>query len=237
MRRPTALLLLLLLSVCVLGAARRRSTRSDPACPPVTLNLTTTPRSVCQSGVVTLSWQASDPSAIVVIDGFGTQGASGALTLTTTPRVFTGHASIGCGAGPTGSTTVSAGAAPTGALTGPSTVAQNASTVLHVTALDTAQWTISSVLGNPLSPTSGTASGDVVYTASRSGSDTVTARLVSSCGEQALRSLGINVTPSVQPPPPPPSGLRCCDGTFSPSCTSCAHKQGCCSSHGGVCGC
>jgi len=237
MRRTTALLLLLLLSVSLLGA-RRRPTRSDPVCPPVTLNLTTSPRSVCQSGVVTLSWQASDPSAIVTLDGFaGTYRASGALTFATAPRVITGHASVACGAGPAGTTTVAAAGAPTGALTGANTVAQNASTVLHVTAIDTAQWTISSNLGNPLNPTFGTASQDVVYTASSSGSDTVTARLVSSCGEETLRSLGINITPSIQPPPPPVSGLRCCDNTFSPSCTSCAHKQGCCSGHGGVCGC
>jgi len=236
LRRTIVLLLLLLLSVFVLGA-RRRPTRSDPVCPPVTLNLTTTPRSVCQSGVVTLSWQASDPSAFVVLDGFaGTYGASGALTFATAPRVITGHASVACGAGPTGTTTVAAGGAPTGALTGASTIAQNSSTTLHVTAVDTAQWTISSSLGNPLSPTFGAASQDVVYTGSRSGGDTVTVRLVSSCGEEALRSLGINVTASTQPPPPV-SGLRCCDGTFSPTCTSCAHKQGCCSSHGGVCGC
>jgi hypothetical protein len=31
--------------------------------------------------------------------------------------------------------------------------------------------------------------------------------------------------------------LRCCDGTLSPTCTSCANKQGCCSGHKGVCGC
>jgi len=166
---------------------------------------------------VTLSWQASDPRAVVVLDGFaGTYGASGALTFATAPRVITGHASVACGAGPTGTTTVAAGGAPTGALTGASTVAQNSSTTLHVTAVDTAQWSISSNLGNPLSPTFGTASQDVVYTGSRSG----------------------GVTASTQPPPPPPvTGLRCCDGSFSPTCTSCAHKQGCCSSHGGVCGC
>lgn len=76
----------------------------------MTLNLTTTPRSVCQSGVVTLSWQASDPRAFVVLDGFaGTYGASGALTFATAPRVITGHASVACGAGPTGTTTVAAG--------------------------------------------------------------------------------------------------------------------------------
>lgn len=31
--------------------------------------------------------------------------------------------------------------------------------------------------------------------------------------------------------------LRCCDGTNSPSCTCGSPKRGCCSHHGGVCGC
>src|ERR1051326_2190297 len=58
-----------------------------------------------------------------------------------------------------------------------------------------------------------------------------------SCGP-VHRSTSITVNPSTPPPPPPPSGtLRCCDGTLSPTCTSCANKQGCCSKHGGVCGC
>lgn len=31
--------------------------------------------------------------------------------------------------------------------------------------------------------------------------------------------------------------LRCCDGTLSPSCTCGGSRRGCCSHHGGVCGC
>ncbi|MCA9643006.1 MAG: hypothetical protein KC492_20050, partial [Myxococcales bacterium] len=31
--------------------------------------------------------------------------------------------------------------------------------------------------------------------------------------------------------------LRCCDGTDSPSCTCGRPRRGCCSRHGGVCGC
>lgn len=43
------------------------------------------------------------------------------------------------------------------------------------------------------------------------------------------------------PPPPPPTmrcggNARCCDGACSPSC-ACPGHQGCCSHHGGVCGC
>ena len=32
-------------------------------------------------------------------------------------------------------------------------------------------------------------------------------------------------------------GLRCCDGTLSPSCSCSGSHRGCCSRHGGVCGC
>ncbi|HEX4334662.1 MAG TPA: hypothetical protein VH062_02045 [Polyangiaceae bacterium] len=54
------------------------------------------------------------------------------------------------------------------------------------------------------------------------------------------------------PPPPPPAraratavsddddgdgSLRCCDGMLSPTCTCSGSHQGCCSHHGGVCGC
>ena len=230
-------LLLLLLSVFILGD-RRRPTRSDPVCPPVSLSISASPRSVCSTGVVTLSWQASDPRAIVLLDEFpGPHPASGSVTVSTGPRSFTGHASLACGTGPAGSVSVTGGALPSGSLSGASSVAQNNSTLLRVTASDTAQWSLSSTLGNSLSPSAGTTSQDVVYTASRSGNDTVTLRLTSACGDLATRSIGMSITP-VSPPPPPPSGtLRCCDNTFSPTCTSCAHKQGCCSSHGGVCGC
>lgn len=40
---------------------------------------------------------------------------------------------------------------------------------------------------------------------------------------------------SPSPPAAAPSGVCCCDGSVSPTCTT-AHR-GCCSHHGGVCGC
>lgn len=225
-----------MLSVSVLGV-RRRPALSDPVCPPVTLTLTTTPRSVCQSEIVTLSWQASDPRAVVLLDGMtGTFASSGSLTMLTGPRTFSGRAGVACGTGPAGTATVTGAVPPTGSLTGASSMAQNGSSLFRVTAADAAQWSITSTLGNPINPNVGTTSEDVVYTASRSGSDTVTVRLVSACGDVATRSIALSITPATQPPPSSGS-LRCCDGTFSPTCTSCAHKQGCCSSHGGVCGC
>jgi hypothetical protein len=33
------------------------------------------------------------------------------------------------------------------------------------------------------------------------------------------------------------ASLQCCDGTLSPSCTCAGSRRGCCSHHGGVCGC
>jgi hypothetical protein len=37
--------------------------------------------------------------------------------------------------------------------------------------------------------------------------------------------------------PAEPEGLLCCDGTMSPSCSCGGSHRGCCSHHGGVCGC
>lgn len=34
-----------------------------------------------------------------------------------------------------------------------------------------------------------------------------------------------------------PKALQCCDGTLSPSCVCGGSRRGCCSHHGGVCGC
>ena len=42
--------------------------------------------------------------------------------------------------------------------------------------------------------------------------------------------------PRTAPPPSQPVGLRCCDGSLSPTCL-CPGHRGCCSHHGGVCGC
>lgn len=56
----------------------------------------------------------------------------------------------------------------------------------------------------------------------------------------ATETAPVAKTPTPPKPPTlpaPPSGnghVKCCDGSYSPSCTS-AHR-GCCSRHGGVCG-
>jgi hypothetical protein len=98
--------------------------------------------------------------------------------------------------------------------------------------------------GNELNPGSGSGNGDFssTYYASSSGTDTVQLKVSGLCGGGGFQSYfrTVSVTPyaPVPVPTPQPSGyLRCCDGTFSPTCTSCANKQGCCSHHGGVCGC
>jgi hypothetical protein len=57
--------------------------------------------------------------------------------------------------------------------------------------------------------------------------------------EMSIRTSG----PATLPPTPQatrkraPSGLRCCDGSLSPSCSCSGSHRGCCSHHGGVCGC
>jgi hypothetical protein len=94
-------------------------------------------------------------------------------------------------------------------------------------------WALSSALGNSISPSSGTSSRTATYSGLRTGIDTVT--LTTAGG--ACGNITTTLVISVKDAPTPNLGLRCCDNTRSPTCFSCSNKQGCCSGHGGVCGC
>jgi hypothetical protein len=109
--------------------------------------------------------------------------------------------------------------------------------------VNSATWSLSSSLGNGINPASGTGNGDfsASYFATSTGTDTLQLHLSGQCGGSALptsftRAITIGAAPPA-PVPQPTGFLRCCDGTLSPTCTSCANKQGCCSHHSGVCGC
>src|ERR1051326_1304964 len=225
--------------------ARRRAvvgTNPRHACPLPSVTLQLSRGSVCPGESVTLSWQASDPAASVAIPGVGANLPFAGSTIigSTTSLVYSARATNSCGSGPDATAVLNIQATASGSINAsPSSIQQNGSATIAITVSNAASWSLSSSLGNPLSPLSGVSSAAMVaYTGSRAGTDTITLTVNGqSCGA-VHRSTSITVNPSTPPPPPPPSGtLRCCDGTLSPTCTSCANKQGCCSKHGGVCGC
>ena len=223
---------------------RRRAVRPNPApCTRPALFLTLSKTSACSGEPVTLFWQASDASAVVSIVGVGTSLPPGgsksvAPSVTTT---YSGRATNACGIGNDAIAEVRVQQAATASLrASASSLQQGQSMTLTISVANVDSWTLSSSPGNFLSATFGVGSGTVTYTATRSGTDTIILNASGGCGSvQSSVVVPITAaTPTPPPPPPPSSGtLRCCDGTFSPSCTSCAKKQGCCSSHGGVCGC
>jgi len=213
-----------------------------PPCPLPTVALQLSRNSVCPGESVTLTWQASDPKATVTVAGVGPDlPASGSTVVgTTTSLAYSAHATNSCGIGPEAVAVLTVEQSASGSIaTSASSIQQNGSATVTITTANAVSWSVSSSLGNSLSPSSGITSGTVsiAYLGARSGTDTITLTATGrACGTiQRNTSLVVN---SLSPPPPPPSGfLRCCDGTMSPTCTSCANKQGCCSHHCGVCGC
>ncbi|HEX6642780.1 MAG TPA: hypothetical protein VF215_16805 [Thermoanaerobaculia bacterium] len=220
--------------------SRRRAVRNPGgSCTRPTLTLSASQNSVCGGESTTLSWQSSDPKAKVSIDGIGAfLPASGTRTTGVSANTaYAGRASNACGAGNEAVTVVSVKPATTASLNGPATVKEGNSATLTVSIAGATSWTLTSSLGNAISPSSGTSSRSVQYSASRKGTDSITLFASGGGCAPATRSFSISVTANTTTPPPPPSGLLCCDGTRSPTCFSCASKKGCCSSHGGVCGC
>lgn len=214
---------------------------SSGACVLPRLTLSLSNNNVCSGTPVTLSWQSSDPKASVAIDGVGVSlPASGSTTVgSTTPIVYSARAMNACGAGEEAVAVLSIASGASASISGPSSVQQGAVVALTISVTNASSWSLTSARGNPISPATGSNTGtfSVQYTASASGSDIVTLTATGACGS-IQRTLSITVNaPQPQPQPQPGGTLRCCDGTFSPSCTNCAKKQGCCSSHGGVCGC
>jgi hypothetical protein len=220
--------------------SRRRAVRNPGACVRPFLTLSASQSSVCSGESTTLSWHSSDPVAKVSIDGIGAfLPASGTRTTGIGANTaYAGRASNACGAGYEAVTVVTWRPATTALLTGPSSINQGGSATLNVSIAGATSWTLLSSLGNTISPSSGTTSRSVQYTASQKGTDNISLSATGGGCAAVTRSFAIAVTAGTTTPPPPPSlGLRCCDNTFSPSCFDCAKKQGCCSNHGGVCGC
>jgi hypothetical protein len=217
------------------SAGRRRSVGvgGGRICPRPSLSITASRASVCATEPVTISWNASDSAASVSIDGIGASlPPSGSRSVTSSvSSAFSGRASTSCGAGDEAVAVVNVTPLASASISGPSSMSSGTNTTLIVTVTGVGSWTASSALGNTISPSSGNATQGITYTASRTGLDTVTLRTSAGCGGEITKTMTISIsTPATR-------GLRCCDQTFSPTCFSCADKRGCCSSHGGVCGC
>jgi hypothetical protein len=210
-----------------------------PTCTMPTLSMSVSPPTVCSGQPTTLTWNASDANASVNIDGVGSAlPASGSRTLGSTQTIsYAGRATNFCGTGPDSVVTLAVQTnTATATLSGPSTLQRGSTGSLFFSVAGSTFWSFTSSLRNSIFPSSGTTNGgfNAAYSATNSGVDTVTLTANGgSCGS-VVRTININVT---APTPQPNQGLQCCDGTRSPTCFNCASKQGCCSSHGGVCGC
>ena len=224
---------------------RRRASVPNPrpVCPLATVTLQASRTNICPGETATLTWQASDPKASVGIDGVGSNlPSSGSTTVGTTYSLaYSARATNSCGTGPEAVAVVNVQSSASGSIAAnPSSIQQNGSATVTVTTANASSWTVSSSLGNTLNPSSGNSPGtaSIAYTGLHSGTDMLTLTINGGACGAVQRSATIIVNSTQPVPVPPPIGnLRCCDGTLSPTCTSCANKQGCCSHHGGVCGC
>jgi hypothetical protein len=184
---------------------------------------------------------------VVSIDGVGANLPSAGSTIVpiSQPTTFQATARSACGGGSqSASVTIGLSPQPSGSIASPASTTQGSNVSIFISTLNAASWSLTSSLGNGLDPASESGNGDFAstYHANLSGTDTLELKVRGLCGSSSvLQSYfrTISVSPYAPPPPTPqPSGyLRCCDGSISPTCTSCANKQGCCSHHGGVCGC
>lgn len=218
-------------------AGRRRAAGSGGArtCPRPSLTLTASRGNACAGELVTIAWQASNAAAIVSIDGIGVAlPSSGSRTVPATANaLYSGRASTSCGSSDEALAIVKLTPAATASLSGPSSVTSGNSTTLAIAVSGVTSWTLTSSLGNPISPSSGTSSRTATYSGLRTGTDTVTLTTAGGACGNITRTLMISVKDAISPN----LGLLCCDGTRSPTCFSCSNQRGCCSSHRGVCGC
>jgi hypothetical protein len=212
---------------------RRRSVgRGSRSCPRPSFSISASRSAACLNDAVTISWQSNDANARVSIDGIGTAlPSSGSRVITTSSSaIYSGRATNACAASDEAVTVVTLTPAPTVSLSGPSTMTVGSSASLMVSVSGGTNWTLTSSLRNGIFPSEGNASRSVTYSAANSGTDLVSLFASGACGS-IMRTLTISISGA------PSAGLRCCDGTRSPSCFDCNNKRGCCSGHGGVCGC
>lgn len=215
-------------------SSRHRAVRIPGSCVRPTLTITASKNSACSGESTTISWQSSNPNASVSIDGIGAfLPASGSQVASlTASRAYSGRASTTtCGLGDEAVAVVTLKSNATASLFGPGSVKQGSSGTINFTIDGATSWTLTSALGNSISPSSGTITRSARYEATKTGTDTITLTATGGACGAVSRSATIIITA------PANLGLACCDGTRSPSCFNCNDKRGCCSSHGGVCGC
>jgi hypothetical protein len=208
----------------------------EARCKAPSLTLTASKTNACSGESVVLTWQASDPQATVAIYGIGALlPSSGSTTVGSTgSTVYSGRATTSCGSGAEAVAMVTIQRSASASLNGPASVQRGSTASLSWMTSGTTTWTLTSSLRNSVTPSSGNGAGSFsgTYTATNSGTDNVT--LTGTGGPCGSVSRQITIVVNA------PSGggnLLCCDGTRSPSCTSCSDQRGCCSSHRGVCSC
>ncbi|HEX8620092.1 MAG TPA: hypothetical protein VF911_21105 [Thermoanaerobaculia bacterium] len=217
--------------------ARRRSVGSGggtPRCAPPTLTITTSRPGTCAGEQVSVSWSASDSAATVTIEGIGAAlPASGTRSVPIgSGTIFSGSARTSCAVGPETFAVVTLTPGASASIAGPPSLTTGSSTSLSISVFSASSWTLTSSLGNTITPKSGASSQSVVYQGNHVGTDTVTLATTGGACANVTKTHTIMVSAA-----PPTGGLRCCDGTRSPTCFSCSDKRGCCSGHQGVCGC
>jgi hypothetical protein len=228
------------------GYGRTRAVKHPCKSPTVTLTSSST--AVCPNESVRLFWNASDPSAVVAVDGVGANlpSSGSAVVPISQATTFTATAKSACGGGSrAASVAVDLRPQPSGSIAAPTSTSQGLNVSIFISTLNAASWSLTSSIGNGLDPGSGSGTGDFssTYHANVSGTDTVQLKVNGLCGSTSTfqsyyHTISISpYTPTPTPTPQPSGYLRCCDNTFSPTCNSCANKQGCCSHHGGVCSC
>jgi len=229
-------------------SAEARSRAVKHPCKAPTVTITSSSPAVCTNESVRLSWTASDPGAVVSIEGVGTNlpAVGSAVVPISQATTFNATAKSACGGGSqAASVSVDLRPQPSGSISSPTSTTQGSNVSLFISTLNAASWSLTSSLGNGLDPAAGSGNGDfsATYYAYVSGTDTLQLKVSGLCGssntfQSYYRTMSVSpYTPTPTPTPQPSGFLRCCDGTLSPTCTSCANKQGCCSHHGGVCGC
>lgn len=248
MKRFRAAIVILACFIFVFGVASKRRAVAQKPCPTPSLIFVGPTGIVCAGTQVTISW-ASDAKAVVSITGIGSNlPSTGSRTFPVTGAgaiVYSASATNACGKVTNVSLSIQSRPDSSAEIAIATPIAQGNTVSATVVTHNSTDWSLGSSLGNTFHPTSGVGDGTfgVAYEATRAGIDALTLNANGPCGAKAMTLGSVDVRssnpPPPPPPPPPPGGgyLRCCDGTLSPTCTNCASKQGCCSHHGGVCGC
>src|SRR5438067_1341954 len=209
-------------SIAVIGLsliapiAEARSRAVKHPCKAPTVTITSSSAAVCANESVRLSWYASDPSAVVSVDGVGGNLSATGSAVVPVPQATTFKASAksACGGlSPAASVSVAMNPNPSGSISAPSSTNQGTDVSIFISALNASSWSLTSSLGNGLSPASGSGNGDFssTYYASASGTDSLQLKVLGLCGggsafQSYFRTVSVTPYTPAPVPTPQPSG-------------------------------